>query len=166
MTVDDPRRGARFTARRFARLHQQLEIDVLKQATKSPPLPAAVDEEGAPSLCDAPRWLLHVARCRCDRRLAEVEPAPKYPFDTIMSIMERSFMIKLTSMKPGAKFRLPFGCQPPFWRPKSRCRQVWRNQPMLLTSLRFSALRPHFRGLKSIFSAVVSGNAGYGPAAP
>src|SRR5947208_9489253 len=36
LTVDDPRRWARFTARRFARLHQQREIDVLKQAIVSP----------------------------------------------------------------------------------------------------------------------------------
>src|SRR5271167_1352299 len=36
LTVDDPRRWARFTARRFARPHQQLEIDVLKQAIVSP----------------------------------------------------------------------------------------------------------------------------------
>src|SRR5438445_5463549 len=36
LTVDDPRRWARFTARRFARLHQQLEIDVRKQAIVSP----------------------------------------------------------------------------------------------------------------------------------
>src|SRR5271156_954568 len=36
LTVDDPRRWARFTPRRFARLHQQLEIDVLKQAIVSP----------------------------------------------------------------------------------------------------------------------------------
>src|SRR5438105_1056607 len=36
LTVDDPRRWARFTARRFARLHQQLEIYVRKQAIVSP----------------------------------------------------------------------------------------------------------------------------------
>jgi hypothetical protein len=36
LTVDDPRRWAWFTARRFARLYQQLEIDVLKQAIISP----------------------------------------------------------------------------------------------------------------------------------
>ena len=36
LTVDDPRRWARFTTRRFARLQQQLEIDLLKQAIVSP----------------------------------------------------------------------------------------------------------------------------------
>ena len=36
MTVDDPRRWARFTARRFACLRQQRKIDLLKQAVVSP----------------------------------------------------------------------------------------------------------------------------------
>src|SRR6266481_5055859 len=36
LTVDDPGRWARFTARRFPRLQQQLEIDLLKQAVVSP----------------------------------------------------------------------------------------------------------------------------------
>src|SRR5271154_650462 len=36
LTVDDPRRWAWFTARRFARLYQQRKIDVLKQALVSP----------------------------------------------------------------------------------------------------------------------------------
>jgi hypothetical protein len=36
LTVDDPRRRARFAARRFTRLQQQLKIDLLKQAVVSP----------------------------------------------------------------------------------------------------------------------------------
>src|SRR5204863_10110102 len=36
LTVDDPRRWSRFTARRFARLHQPRDIHVLKQAIDSP----------------------------------------------------------------------------------------------------------------------------------
>src|SRR5882762_9787668 len=36
LTVDDPRRRARFPTRRFARLQQQLKIDLLKQAVISP----------------------------------------------------------------------------------------------------------------------------------
>jgi len=64
-----------------------------------------------------------------------------------------------SQVKTEDQFRLPFGCQPPFWRPNFGCWQVWAEQSKALISLSVSALRRHFWRMKSVFSADGSGNA-------
>ena len=85
-----------------------------------------------------------------------------YIFDTIISII-KGFCGQISKRETGCQIRLPFGCQPPFRCAKFGCRQAWPSPPMLLISLRFSAARRCFQGLKKSFSAVVSGNADCGP---